>query len=180
MFFRNFPKIDYSDHETRNIVLKAAIVKGVFENVEAFYPYVIPLGFRPDQVADAAYGNPKLDWIVYFSNNIVDPYYEWPLNDENFNAYLVNKYGLSIYQLQSQIHHYAYTGVGESQADIDAKSWTMTKETFDLSTTQERAGWTPVYTYDYEVEQNDAKRSIKLLSNVYVNQIVKELSTVFQ
>jgi hypothetical protein len=37
-------------------------------------------------------------------------------------------------------------------------------------------GWEPVYAYDYELELNDAKRSIRLLDNRYTGQIERELS----
>ena len=180
-YFNNFPKINYFNKETRNIVLKAAIISGVFKNTDVFYTYIIPEGYRADRVADEVYGNPFMDWVIYFSNNIIDPYYEWPIDSRNFKGYLEKKYNKTIFELQSTIHHYKYTGLtNESAEDIANKSWTMTKETYDNSTVEEKSGWSPVYTYDYEDDLNDSRRSIKLLSNVYLNQIINELSKVFQ
>lgn len=42
-------------------------------------------------------------------------------------------------------------------------------------TSIENVYYSPVYAYDYEVEQNEKKKNIKLLSKVYLNQIEKEL-----
>jgi hypothetical protein len=39
------------------------------------------------------YGNPDLVWLVYFSNNIVDPYHDWPMDDSTFNKFIGEKYG---------------------------------------------------------------------------------------
>lgn len=36
----------------------------------------------------------------------------------------------------------------------------------------------PKYIYDYEVEENEKKRNINLISDIYVNQIIDEMKTV--
>jgi len=45
-------------------------------------------------------------------------------------------------------------------------------------TSIENIYYSPVYAYDYEVEQNEKKKNIKLLSKAYLNQIEKELKDV--
>jgi hypothetical protein len=44
---------------------------------------------------------------------------------------------------------------------------------------EDTSGWTAVTIYDYEDQLNEAKRSIKLLSPAYLNQIEKELAIIF-
>ena len=91
---------------------------------------------------------------------------------------MVKKYNKSLYELQSQISHYKYTGLtNEAQEDIDRKSWFMSTTTHSLI--DDTAGWSPVYLYDYETELNDAKRSIKLLNRIYVPQLTRELKKIF-
>lgn len=41
-------------------------------------------------------------------------------------------------------------------------------------------GWNPVYAYDYEVEQNDLKRSIKLLDASYISEVENQLKYIFR
>jgi hypothetical protein len=177
-YFYNFPKISYFNKTARNIIVKASIIKEVLNSYDAFYPYIIKDYERPDLIAFQEYGDENLDWTVLFANNIVDPYYDWPLFPEDFKRYMLKKYNKSLYELQSQISHYNYTGLTtEEQADIDRKSWFMSVETHALI--DDTSGWTPVYVYDYEEELNDAKRSIKLLDRTYIPQLKRELKNIF-
>lgn len=179
-YFSNFPKINYFDVTSRNIILKAAIVQKVFDKTDAFYRYIIPEGYRPDMVANDVYNNPTFDWVVYFSNSVVDPYYNWPLHGEDFKLYLEKKYDKTIYELQNQTSHYYYSGItNDSANDIARKSWKMSVETYNNLSAEDRSGWTAKSVYDYEDELNEAKRSIRLLSPVYLKQITQELSEIF-
>ena len=181
-YFNNFPKITYNDSTIRNTLLKSALVAEVFENQDSFYPYIVKDGYRPDLVANDFYGDSRYDWVVLFSNKIVDPYYEWPLSVNDFNSFLEKKYGTTIYSLQNTTSHYEYTGItGESAEDIARKSWKMSTATHAKKVTygESTAGWTAVSVYDYEDRLNEQKRSIKLLAPAYLNQIEKELATIF-
>ena len=48
---------------------------------------------RPDNIAFDFYGDSKLDWVVLLSNNILNIQTEWPLVQNNFDSFLLNKYG---------------------------------------------------------------------------------------
>lgn len=50
-------------------------------------------GFRSDQLADAYYGDSELNWLIYLANEIVDPYYQWYMDDLTFNEFILEKYG---------------------------------------------------------------------------------------
>lgn len=179
-YFNNFPNIQYNNVTGKNIILKAAIINEVLNKATAFYPYIIKEGYRPDRVAEEEYGNPVLEWVVYFSNNIVDPYYQWPMNYDNLKAYLEKKYNKTVYELQNQTSHYEYTGLtNDSANDIARKNWKMSTTTFSNLSSTDRSGWTAVSVYDYEDRLNEEKRSIQLLSPIYLNQVKKELSEIF-
>lgn len=183
-YFREFPLVDYGNHQSRNIILKSAILKSVLDKASVFYNYIIKEGYRPDMVAFEEYGDPEYDWIVMLSNSLMDPYYEWPMDNKTFRGYIEAKYNSDVYTLQSQILHYKYTGLtNETPEQIAMISWTMTPETHAILAVQEPtsvSGWSPVYVYDYEDDLNDSRRSIKLISKTYLSQIEKELSTVFK
>lgn len=177
-FFYNFQTINYATKDAKNIIAKASLLPSILSKMDGFYPYIIKDYERPDMIAFNEYGDEQLDWIIYFANNITDPFYDWPLFPEDFNRYIVKKYSKSLYELQSQISHYKYTGItNESQEDIDRKSWFMSTTTHSLI--DDTSGWTPVYVYDYETELNDAKRGIKLLNRIYVPQLKRELKKIF-
>jgi hypothetical protein len=72
---------------------KIAFQKTIQPNYEVFHPYTIKEGDRADTIANYYYGDPGYDCIVYFSNNIVDPYYDWYMDGESFKRFITEKYG---------------------------------------------------------------------------------------
>jgi len=92
-YFNFFPSTNYANNLVTNIISKVKFDQSVQENFAVFYPYTIQQGERADQIAARVYDDPTLDWIIYLSNNITDPYYDWPLSQEQFNQYILEKYG---------------------------------------------------------------------------------------
>lgn len=92
-YFLNFPIINYEGFAATNISLRPIIRQVFKENYSIFYNYTIPQGHRADKVAFDLYGASEYVWIIYLFNDIIDPYYDWPLSEENFRAKLIEKYG---------------------------------------------------------------------------------------
>jgi len=92
-YFNFFPTTNYANNLATNIITKVKFDESVQRNLAIFYPYTIKRGERADQIAARVYEDPTLDWIIYLSNNITDPYYDWPLSQEQFNQYIITKYG---------------------------------------------------------------------------------------
>ncbi len=165
----------------RNIVANARLIDDVLAKYEVFYPYRIRDRQRADYVAYKYYGDPNYTWLVYLSNNIIDPYYQWPLSDPDFNKTIQVSRGMSLNETKTTIDHYVFQGEeGNTAEEIARVTWKMSTETFDIMTTEDRVGWVPVYVYDVEYDLNEAKREIRLLSNKYLNQISSELNEIFR
>ena len=96
-FFKHFPLVRYGNSVSNtvsvNLMAKIAFQKSLQQNYEVFHPYTIKEGDRADTIANYYYGDPGYDWIVYFSNNIVDPYYDWYMDSNSFKNFIINKYG---------------------------------------------------------------------------------------
>jgi len=92
-YFNFFPTTSYANNIVTNVIAKVKFNQSVQENLAIFYPYTIIQGERADQIAARVYDDPTLDWIIYLSNDITDPYYDWPLTQEQFNQYIISKYG---------------------------------------------------------------------------------------
>jgi hypothetical protein len=92
-YFAQFPVIQYGNSQVINITNRVAILNQVFGDQYAFYPYQVKNGMRAEQVAEKYYGDPDMVWLVYLSNNIVDPYYQWPMSDDVFNDHIRSAYG---------------------------------------------------------------------------------------
>lgn len=71
-------------------------------NKQAFYTYVMPQGERPDNLSYNYYNNPDYVWLIGLTNQIIDPYYDFPLSDDDLNTYVINTYG-GISQAQNTI-----------------------------------------------------------------------------
>lgn len=153
----------------RNIILKSRIIRDIINNVQVYHPLVIIDGERPDTIAYDYYGNSELYWLVLMSNDIIDPYYDWPLTYAEFNSYIVKKYG-KIENAMGQILFW-------SNPNHD---YYMTPETKANLSSDDLIGWNvPVYAYDYEYMLNENKRNIRLIDKSYTQQIVDEIGKIY-
>ena len=91
-YFENFPIIEYQGSRVRDITRRSAFIKAIANNPFIYYPYTVKEGERAEDVARWYYGSVDYIWVVYMSNNIIDPYYEWPMDPQTFKDYLVKKY----------------------------------------------------------------------------------------
>ncbi len=93
-FFSKFPVITYNGVTTRNITERVNIISGSGKRIPTqYHPWEIGADMRPDQVAGAYYKDPGFDWLIYLTNGITDPYYDWYLTTEQFDTYIETKYG---------------------------------------------------------------------------------------
>tara|TARA_B100001057_G_scaffold266059_1_gene266294 strand:- start:8268 stop:8648 length:381 start_codon:yes stop_codon:yes gene_type:complete len=91
-YFENFPVIEYQGRKVRDISRRASFVRAVSTNPYVYYPYTVKENERAEDIAHKYYGSVDYVWLVYMANNIIDPYYEWPMDGQTFNDYLVAKY----------------------------------------------------------------------------------------
>jgi hypothetical protein len=55
-------------------------------------PYTITEEDRAEDVSYLYYGTVDYVWAIYLANNIIDPYFEWPMTQRNFDRYIESKY----------------------------------------------------------------------------------------
>ena len=87
----------------KNLFRRAKLRDDMVNAATAFQYYQIKDNERPDQIAKKAYDDANLDWVVLITNNITNINEQWPLDNESFYKYLLDKYG-SDEEIQS-IHH---------------------------------------------------------------------------
>mgnify|MGYP006093130751 FL=1 len=92
-YFENFPTIEYEGQQVKDITRRNSFTSFVTSNPMLYLPYTVKEGYKPEDVANAYYGSTDFTWLVCMSNNIIDPYHQWPMAESVFNAYLVEKYG---------------------------------------------------------------------------------------
>ena len=110
-YFQQFPSILYSFSESKNqfftvtnIFARVELLNSIMQNIEVFYQYAVQDGDTPEIVASKYYSDPNRYWMVLFANQMIDPYFDWILNQNDFNNNIVKKYG-DIGTAQGTLHH---------------------------------------------------------------------------
>ena len=166
-YFKNIPTIQYGEHVMKNLTVKVGLIDQVLTKFNAFYPYLVKDGERPDTVAYNYYGDSNYVWLVFLSNNIVDPYYDWPMTQTQLDSHIVKKYG-SITAAQGKIYSY----IDGATADE------FSPDSFSYTPSQITNGWTAISCYVKEQDDNELRRQIQLLDRRYASQAAKELKKV--
>ena len=201
LYFQQFPKIFYSltDSTTdlqvvTNICARTKIRDLVLNDTTVFYLYDVKDGDTPSSIAYKYYGDAQRHWILLLVNLIINPWYDWPLNTTDFANFIITKYG-SLNQAQTQIDHYQkiITKTDSSSGNTTTQTYTIDQTAFNaLPAFTFQAfnlvnGTTVTYTiqtntitsYQQEVANNEAKRTIKIVDKAYVGQIENELQSIF-
>ena len=118
-YFRSFPFISYANNVCINITARTKLLETVKANPSLYYPLDINDGSRADQVAQTQYNDPYKSWILYYSNEIIDPYYEWYMSNDEFTNFIVKKYG-DYYTAESRIKFYKNNWVGQEDISVSA------------------------------------------------------------
>lgn len=170
-YFKNFPIVQYGQHDLRNIILKAKLARNLLDKFDNFYPYTIKEGERITEVSYNYYGSIDYVWLIMTCNDLVDPYYDWPLMQSEFEQYIIKKYGSAEVALNINNANY--------YRNPNFSYW-MTKTTYDNSNAAQRSGWQAVDNYTYEIFQNEEKRRIRLLDRAFALDVSIELEKLFK
>jgi len=206
-FFSKYPKILYNKLLVTDILTRVALREKYTNKVQLYYEYNMQDGDTPEIIAAKYYGDPELNWIVLFMNEIIDPVYDFALSYNNFITYLDKKYGELGLPLNMSGSTYAKANLNPApfsyqleiiSTDLDSGVIATNKMFIDEasylgqntsnpvfnfgSTDGENITYvkSKVYIYDYEYELNEKKRTIKLLQKRYVPQIIAELESLLK
>ena len=198
-FFSYFPQTYYTLDDNPNAldVITNINFRFVFDaafksNTAAYYEYIIQDGDTPEILAYKLYGSSERHWIILLYNDIIDPLFDWPLQQSVLNNFIENKYG-SISWSQSNIKNYQkvttrtdnYSGTVQTDiVNVDANTYAnviISTNSYTLgdgnSITVDVSKQTQSY-YDYEVDLNDSKKTIKILQDQFVLPAEQEFKTI--
>ena len=195
-YFRNVPNFEYVNRlpeshssseyiEVKNLFKRGKIRDDIFKDVTYFTKYSIQGDDRPDNVAFQVYQDSKLDWVVLLSNNIINIQDEWPLTQQSFENYLLNKYENQ--QNIHGIHHYESKEIKNSVGATILKKGLEVPKDFSIKFFDANLGsytevggagnliTSEVTNYEYEVNLQDEKRNIYLLKQNYLNIVLTDM-----
>ena len=192
-YFRQLPDLDYPslanertsayDYQiVKNIFKRAVLRDDVFNEVTAFTKYDVIGDERPDQVANDFYSDPGLDWVILTTNNIVHVRDEWPMGNQDFLTYLNEKYSA---EELSNIHHYETKLIRTANGKlIQPEGLTVPENhsiTFlDNGVLRTESSLTSFTFLEHETNLNDAKRTINVLRQEYLNLFLEDFENIME
>jgi len=195
---------DSSDLDTlTNITARFGFEESFKENNSAYYEYEVRDGDTPEVIASKIYGDSEKHWIILSFNDITDPNYDWPLEQRTLVRFIDAKYTANAdtangqtgivwskanikeyYKVETTTHNASET-ITINKYEIDANTYANVSSSttsgfeledgsfIDIAVSKE----TKTY-YDYEIEENEKKRNIKILKPEFVSAVVQEFRRV--
>lgn len=177
--FAYYPQIEYSNQLVTNITVRGKIRDAILQQAALYYKYTVSDGERPDTISSKYYGNSSYVWAIFYANNIFDPTFDWPLDSDNFNKYVSQKYG-SIEKAKNTTEEFSYYLL-DSKYYIDKVSFEDPKFPEETNTVEQNfARKSKQSQYEYELQVNNKKREIVVLDVSYLMQITNELKRLFK
>lgn len=208
LYFNTLPKILTPDENGRNILLtnlmvRASILQELQNNPMIFYEYTIQDGDTPEIVAEKYYGDSYDYWIILYSNQLLDPQWDWPLSRNEFNEYINSKYLtdaeaedktpfeytnttiqkyekiITTTDLTTDESNVIYISLTESDYNSlipSTQSYVLPNGTGTVVSVEKRA----VTIYDYEMQTNEKKREIKIMNEIYLASMHQQLTDLMR
>tara|TARA_B100000575_G_scaffold282761_1_gene274843 strand:- start:385 stop:1053 length:669 start_codon:yes stop_codon:yes gene_type:complete len=199
MYFSLTPNISYDTKPTsfpfsesdriiaNNFFRRYKVNDDIFGYATFYNKYSINEGIKIETIADRYYGKPTYDWVIILTNNLINPQFSWPLNNNTIVKIAEEKYGDDTY---SGVHHYetieTFSGQKidgkpvialEGGLKVDENFYNSPFTYWDGTQNQTVAGnivSRKILNYDHEVMENEKKREIFILRKKYFVKFIEE------
>ena len=150
----------------RRVKQRNAIKSGQF----IFDTYDVRNGEKPEDIAYKWFGDAQLHWVILMTNDVTDRYYQWPMNDAQFEEFIADKYSNP-----DAVHHYEVTkdsgrttGQGPNDYSHLVEVNSDTDNAISISNRQ------------YEERVQDNNRSIRLLNQRFLSDFLEEFDKLIK
>jgi len=170
-YFTYFPKMYYdavqdgttSPKLVTDLLRRVKVRDGLKNQTAIFNKYQVVAGETPEIVSYKLYDSVDYYWTILLMNNIKDRFYEWPLSEQQFEAYVNGKY-----TNPQGVHHYEITQSSGPTSSLD------NSHVIEVNSTTSSAQAVSNYTYERRLQDN--KSLIKVLKREYLSQFVEEFA----
>ena len=188
-YFRELPNLKYPSFlpdktssldfvDVKNVFRRVKLRDDLQNNFTLFNKYQIPMGARPDTVAEDLYGSAQFDWVVLTVAGIINVRNEWPLNPKDLFDYSFDKYGDAL----NSTRFFETTEVKDSsgrlilpKGKVVDSNFTIPKPGTPNATLNPVVG---VSNYDYETKINDEKGKIFVLREEYLQEFLNDMREI--
>ena len=182
MYFNYIPNIIYDSENNNNFKVVTNLLRRVKvrtkikKDAVLLDTYDVKDGETPEMIAHKYYGDSEYHWVVLLVNDITDRYHEWPMSFIQFEDYVNEKYS-NVYGT----HHYktAQTS-GDTSKYIEVYDPSLLTDAGATSDSDAYNSATAVTNREYEEEQQDKYRKIKLLDSRFLDIFVTEYQELMQ
>ena len=189
-YFQNFSalyyKINGKDELVIDILKRALIKADVVNNIDAYLEYEVKEGDSLQSISYNLYDSVYPFWIILLMNQELNPYFCLPVKEDILKEQAKKKYGEDhLYD----IHHYEdsqgvkvdnpifyeeltnkfYRIINGENIYINSNLVTYDEQTRSKS-------YTPISNWQYEINENEKKRTIKLLRPEYLDAVLDEFN----
>ena len=150
----------------RRVKQRNAIKSGQF----IFDTYDVKNGEKPEDIAYKWFGDAQLHWVILMTNDVTDRYYQWPMNDAQFEEFIADKYSNP-----DAVHHYEVTkdsGRTTGQGPNDYSHLVEVNSDTDNATS--------ISNREYEERVQDKNRSIRLLNQRFLSDFIEEFDKLIK
>ena len=189
-YFSELPNLQYqspfsdrlsdSSYVFAKNIFRRMKVRDDLQNVlTVFNKYQIVDETRPDTVAEELYGESEYDYVVLVTANITNVRDQWPITNKELYEYVVQKYGL---ENVNNVHHYITKEIKDSDGKLILPAGKVVGSNFTVSyfdstpiTTSATETVTGITNYEYEIDENENKRTIYILKPTYLGQFLDDM-----
>ena len=188
-YFRELPDLRYPSFlpnktssldyvEVKNIFRRAKLRDDLQNNFTIFNKYEIPMGARPDTVAENLYGSSQFDWVVLTVAGISNVRNEWPLSDRDLYDYSLDKYGESL----NSVKFFETTEVKDTSSRMILPKGKAVDSNFTIPKPGEPTAtlnpFVGISNYEYETRLNEKKRNIFVLREEYLQEFLNDMREI--
>jgi len=170
MYFSQFEqgyydlKGDGKEKLVTDLMTRVKVREKIIDEASLYDKYDVPSGERPEDTAFKHFGSSQYHWVILMTNNITDAYYEWPMSEQTFETFLIDKYAEP-----GAVHHYEV-----SQSSGRTSGQGPDDYSYLVEVNSDATGAQSVSNREYEQRLQDEKRQINLLNPSYLNTFIEE------
>ena len=185
-YVSRLPDAKISDYiRVKNFFKRVNLREDIYQDLTFFTKYSILGDDRPDNVANKVYQNPSLDWVILLANNITHIPTEWPMAQNDFDRFMLEKYD-NYNNLYNGVHHHETIEVKDSNditivpAGLNVSSdFTQTYYDYYMKKVETASNITrPVTNYQYEEKLENKKREIFIMKQEYLGVILDDIEDI--
>lgn len=155
-YFSRFPKLAVNDASLTDITRRIILSRVSKEMIVAYEKHQILDGETPELIAANYYGDPGYHWLILIANDIINPFFDWPLTQNELLDFVTAKY-----TDPNAVHHYV-----ASSFSTDLPQGTIVDENYP-----QKQGIT---NFEYEEALNETRREIRVIKKEFLTGLVNE------